>query len=254
MHEWPDLPWHEWEPTLSTVHRWLQVVGRVRMVLSPRQPHWGHVPLRVAERGFTTGSIPHPDGAFRIDVDLVDHRLAIVRGARYLFVLPLGPMSVAAFYRQLLGALAAIGIDVSIPTAPPEDPTGTPLDLDEEHATYVPEHAVAVWRGFATADRLLRTFGAAHRDWTEPGLFWGSLDLAISRYSDEPPSEQTGGWWATSGQIGPAFYAYTKPEPPGYRLAPLEPAGARFDDGFGEFILTEGDARAAPDRDRAALA
>ena len=117
---WPDLPWHAWEPTLSTVHRWLQIVGRVRMVLTPREPHWAHVPLRVTRGGLTTGPIPHAAGAFRIDLDFVDHRLSVFRAGREVFGMALGPISVARFYATLLGGLSDLGIDVDIPTEPAE--------------------------------------------------------------------------------------------------------------------------------------
>jgi hypothetical protein len=252
---WPDLPWHAWEPTVTTVHRWLQVVGRVRMVLTPRQPHWGHVPLTVMQRSLSTGEISHAGGAFRIDLDFVNHRLAIVRHDRATFELPLEPMSVARFYSTLLAALADLGIEVAIPTAPAEDAAGTPLDRDEEHQTYEPVHATAMWHGFVEADRLLRRFRRSRRGWTPARLFWGSLDLATSRFAGdgERAVEQTVGWWPTSEVLGPAFYAYTKPEPPHYRLAPL-PSGGSFDPALGEYILTWDDALATVDPAAAAAA
>jgi hypothetical protein len=253
---WPDLPWHAWEPTLSTAHRWLQIVGRVRMVLTPKQPHWAHVPLTVTERGFSTGPIPHVGGAFDIDLDVVDHRLAIVRGGRPAFELQLEPMSVARFYATVLEALAAQGIDVVIPTTPAEGIGGKPFDSDDEHDAYVAEHATMIWRGFVVAGDALAAFGEANPGdgWTAPRLFWGSLDLAISRFATDAAFEQSAGWWPTSERLGPAFYAYTKPEPAGYRVAPLEPAAAAFDQDFGEFILTWDAARSISDPDAAARA
>ncbi|HYK96049.1 MAG TPA: DUF5996 family protein [Candidatus Dormibacteraeota bacterium] len=248
---WPDLPWHTWEPTLSTVHRWLQIVGRVRMVLTPREPHWAHVPLRVTRRGLTTGPIPHAAGAFRIDLDFVDHRLGVFRAGRRAFRMALGRISVARFASTLLGGLGDLGIDVTIPTEPAEGIGGPPLDQDEEHATYEPEHATAVWRGFVEADRLLRAFRRSSQGWTSTGLFWGSLDLAMSRYTEDPATAQTVGWWPTSQAIGPAFYAYTKPPPAGYRDAPVAPPGA-FDGTFDEFILTWDAALATGDPSAAA--
>ena len=250
----PELPWHDWEPTVSTVHRWLQILGRVRMVLVPRQPHWRHVLLRVTEFGFSTGSIPHATGDFRIEMHLLDQRVDVVRGRRSAFTMAIEPMSVATFYERLLGGLDAAGIDIVIPTHPPEGASGAPLDRDAEHASYVPAHAIAMWRGFADADRLLRVFRGKHRGWSEPRLYWSSFDVAINRYSEAPASEQMVGWWPTSAAIGPAFYAYTKPEPPRYRTAPLRPAAARFDHGFGEFILTSDDVDRLPDPEAATLA
>ena len=247
---WPELPWRDWAPTVTTVHHWLQVVGRVRMVLTPRQPHWGHAPLEVTPRGLTTGPIPFESRSFAIDDDFVDHRLEIIEEGAGAFVLPLRPMSVARFYRDLMTGLDDLAIDVRIPTAPAENAAGTPLDLDEEHAAYDPDHALRLSHGFAAAARALEAFRHANGGaWTPPRLFWGSLDLATSRYDVDPAIERTAGWWPTSETIGPAFYAYTKPEPEGFRTAPLEPAGASFDEGFGEFILTWDALLAAADPD-----
>jgi hypothetical protein len=252
---WPDLPWHAWAPTVATVHHWLQVVGRIRMVLTPRQPHWGHAPLEVTSRGLTTGPIPLGSRPFSIDVDFVDHHLKVIEDGAVAFVLPLGPISVARFYAALMGGLAGLAIDVRIPTAPAENPTGTPLDRDEEHASYRPDHALRMWQGFAAAERALQAFrSASGGGWTAPRLFWGSLDLATSRYEEDPVIEHTAGWWPTSETLGPAFYAYTKPEPVGYRTAPVEPATATFDATLGEFILTSDAARRAADPGRAVLA
>jgi hypothetical protein len=251
---WPDLPWREWEPTVTTVHHWLQVVGRVRMVLTPRQPHWGHAVLEVSSRGISTRTIPYVSRPFSIDVDFVDHHLKVIEDGAVAFVLPLLPMSVARFYAALMAGVADLGIEVRIPTAPAENPTGTPLDQDEEHASYEPEHALRMWQGFAAAERALQAFRQRSGDgWTPPRLFWGSLDLATSRYDADPVIEHAAGWWPTSPTLGPAFYAYTKPEPEGYRTAPLEPAGATFDETLGEFILTSEAALRAPDDDDAVL-
>jgi hypothetical protein len=252
---WPELPWHDWGPTVTTVHHWLQVVGRIRMVLTPRQPHWGHAALEVTSRGIGTGLIPFPARPFSIDVDVVDHHLKVVEDGAVAFVLPLRPMSVAAFYAALMAGLEDLTITARIPTAPAENPTGTPLDQDEEHASYVPEHAWRMWQGFTVARYSLEAFRqAVDGDWTPPRLFWGSLDLATSMYEQNPAIEHTAGWWPTSESLGPAFYAYTKPEPGGYRTASLEPPVATFDETLGEFILTSDAATRAPDAERAILA
>jgi hypothetical protein len=251
---WPDLPWHDWEPTVTTVHHWLQVVGRIRMVLTPRQPHWGHAVLEVSSRGISTRTIPYAARPFSIDVDFVDHHLKVIEDGAVAFVLPLRPISVARFYAALMAGLADLAIEVHIPTAPAENPTGTPLDQDEEHASYDPEHARQMWQGFAAAERALEAFrGAGGGGWTPPRLFWGSLDVATARYDQDAAIEHTAGWWPTSASLGPAFYAYTKPEPHGYRSAPLEPAGATFDDQLGEFILTSEAVGRGPETDAAIL-
>jgi hypothetical protein len=225
------------------------------MVLTPRQPHWGHAVLEVSSRGITTRTIPYGARPFSIDVDFVDHHLKVIEDGAVAWVLPLRPMSVARFYAALMAGLADLGIEVRIPTAPAENPTGTPLDADDEHAAYVPEHARRMWLGFAAAERALAAFrGAMGGEWTAPRLFWGSLDVATSRHHEDPAVEHTAGWWPTSETLGPAFYAYTKPEPDGYRTAPIEPAGARFDDQLGEFILTSDAASATDDPAAAAQA
>jgi Family of unknown function (DUF5996) len=250
----PELPWHDWAPTVATVHRWLQIVGRIRMVLTPRQPHWGHAPLEVTSRGFATGPIAFAARAFSIDVDVIDHHLKVVEDGAVAFVLPLRPMSVARFHAAVMAGLADLDIDVRIPTALAENPSGTPLDQDEEHASYEPDHALRLWQGFAAAKRDLLAFRARGDGWTQPRLFWGSLDLATSRYDEDPAIEHTAGWWPTSESLGPAFYAYTKPEPEGYRTASVEPPDASFDETLGEFILTSDAARRRADPDGAILA
>jgi len=252
---WPELPWRSWTPTVTTFHLWLQVVGRIRMVLTPRQPHWAHVLLQTTTRGFGTGPIPFGERTFTIDLDVIQHRLEIAEGGAITYGMPLAPMSVAAFYRELMAALNGLGIEVSIPTMPAEHAGETPFEQDEEHASYDPDHARAMWRGFATAQRALDAFREEAADgWTPARVFWGSLDLATSRFSEDPASQQTVGWWPTSPTIGPAFYAYTTPEPDGYRAAALEPEGAAFDNDLCEFILTWDSLVACPNPDGGARA
>ena len=226
------------------------------MVLTPKQPHWAHVPLTVTERGPSTGPIPHDGGTFGIQLDFVAHRLTISRGGRPAFEMRLEPMSVARFHATVLEALTGLGIEVVIPTTPAEGIGGKPFELDDEHDSYVAEHATVIWRGFVAASHALEAFGQANPGdgWTAPRLFWGSLDLAISRFASESTFEQTAGWWPTSERLGPAFYAYTKPQPAGYRTAPLDPAPATFDPDLREFILTWDAARSTSDPDAAARA
>jgi hypothetical protein len=225
------------------------------MVLTPRQPHWAHVLLQTTARGFGTGPIPFGERSFTIDLDVVEHRLEIAEGGAVAFAMALAPMSVARFYRELMAGLEGLGIEAVIPTTPAEGAAETPFDQDEDHAAYDPDHAQSMWRGFSTAQRVLDAFREQALDgWTPPRLFWGSLDLATARYSDDSASEQTVGWWPTSAALGPAFYAYTKSEPDGYRSAALEPDAATFDTDLGEFILTWDSVVASPDPDAAARA
>ena len=252
---WPELPWTEWGPTVSTVHRWIQIVGRIRMALTPRQRHWGHIALYVTARGLTTSPIPHAGGPFEIAFDFTGHRLEVRRDGETAFALPLEPMSVAAFHARLMAGLRAMAIEVAISTAPAEQADGIPFERDEEHASYDAGQARLMWRGMVDADRVLAAFRRELAgDVTPVQLLWGSLDLAVSHYAGEPAVEQTVGWWPASEAPGPAFYAYTKPEPAGFRSAAVEPDGASFSERYGEFIVANDDLRRAVEPDAAALA
>jgi hypothetical protein len=249
---WPELPWHDWEPTVSTVHRWVQVVGKVRTALSPPLNHWWHSSLSVTPRGFTTTTIHVGRRALEIRFDVIDHELVISDSDGASFVLPLAPMSVARFYREVMAGLAGLGIDVRISTTPNELVDATPFDEDETHASYEPSHAESLWRAFLEADRVLKTFQSGFIGKQSPvQLFWGSFDLAASRFSGG--SESAVGWWPQIEPPGPAFYAYTVPQPEGIASVPIRPAGARFDDRMRLFMLPNETVRGLPDPDAAVL-
>lgn len=271
---WPELPWREWEPTLSTLHMWLQVVGKVPLALSAPLNHWWHIGLRVTASGLTTGPIPYEDRAFQIDLDFVEHRLTVVDGSPGPFSMPLEPRSVASFYRQLLAGLGSRGIDVRIWPHPVEVSQPVPFEQDEGHATYNPAHAQAVWRALAQADQVMKTFQGGFIGKQSPVLlYWGGFDLATSRFSGraapthpggvpncpdwvvieaEAAEQSVAGFWP-AGADGPVFFAYAYPEPPGYRAANIRPGDASFDGPLGEFVMSYDAVRLAPNPDAALL-
>ena len=273
---WPELPWRDWAPTISTLHMWVQIVGKVRMALAPPLNHWWHVPLYVTSRGMTTSAIPYGPRQFQVDFDFVDHRLLVTDSDGGSFTMPLVPKSVARFYREFFDELRGLGIDVRIWAKPVEVADAIPFDSDEQHASYDPRHVESFWRGLLQADRVMKAFQTGFVGKASPvQFFWGGFDLAASRYSgrraplhpggapncptwvmEEAYSreEHSIGWWPGSDGLGPAFYAYAYPEPKGFKSAPVEPAGAFFDAGLGEFLLPYDTVRGAADPDAAALA
>jgi hypothetical protein len=272
---WPELPWRYWEPTISTLHMWVQIVGKVRMALAPPLNHWWHVPLYVSSRGLTTSPIPYSRRQFQVDFDFLDHRLQVSDSEAGLFSLPLEPKSVATFYGEFKAGLAGLGIEVRIWPKPVEVVEAIPFEVDEQHASYDRRHAQSLWRALLQADRVMKAFQTGFTGKASPvHLFWGSFDLAATRYSGRPAPLHPGGapncpdwvmeeaysredssigWWPVSEPPGPSFYAYTYPEPDGYRWANVRPAGASFDGGLGLFRLPYDLVRRSADPDAALL-
>jgi hypothetical protein len=268
---WPTLPWQDWEPTMSTLHRWVQIVGKVRLALAPPVNHWWHVPLYVTARGLTTSPIPRGDQAFQVDFDFVDHRLVISDGDPGSATIALEPRSVARFYREFMAGLRNRGIDVSIWPRPVEVADAIPFDQDEQHASYEPLHAQQLHGALLRADRVFKGFQTGFVGKASPvHFFWGGFDLATTRFSGRPAPRHPGGvpncpdwvieeaeshqnvtvgWWPLSEAPGPAFYAYAYPNPEGFRAAAVRPADAFFDDRFGEFLLPYDAVRTAADPD-----
>jgi hypothetical protein len=273
---WPELPWRDWAPTVSTLHMWTQVVGKVRMALAAPLNHWWHVPLYVNARGLTSSPIPYGRRQFEVEFDFVDHRLVVTDTAGNLVTIPLEPRSVARFYREFMAGLQSLGIDVRIFTRPVEVTDPIPFELDEQNAAYDAGHADAFWRGLLQADRVMKAFQTGFAGKASPvHFFWGGFDHATTRFSGRPAplhpggapncptwvmeeaysrEESSMGWWPSSQAIGPAFYAYTYPEPEGYRSARVRPDEAGFDEELGEFILPYDAVRRAADPDAAAQA
>jgi hypothetical protein len=184
---WPALPYEEWKATRDTLHMQLQVIGKVRLALSPFEPQWANVPLYLTGRGVTTSTIPHPSGeVFDIDVDLVDHRVAVRTGAGRVEHVQL-QAPVAAFYTDMMDALARAGVPVEISTLPSEVPDPIPFPEDTVHATYDGDAVTRFWRALLGVEAVLREYRARFRGKTPPvQLWWGSLDLAMSLYSGHP--------------------------------------------------------------------
>jgi hypothetical protein len=271
---WPPLPLEEWRPTKETLHRWCQIVGKVRMALTPPLNHWWHVTLRVSARGVTTGPMPCGPGLLaEVELDLVAHR-AVVRtseGATRDFALHDG-LSVAGFHERLFDALASVGVSCVIRPTPFDLPDATPFPDDHEHRAYDADAVGRWWAVLRAAADAFGEFSGRFSGKTSPvQLFWHGLDLAVTRFSGRRAPQAEGvdavtaeayshevvsfGFWAGDDRMpAPAFYSYTAPEPPGLTDQPLEPAGAAWRTGpTGSLaLLMYGEMRVAPDP-RAAL-
>lgn len=258
---WPALPLEEWEGTYQTLHMWTQIAGKVRLGLTPLQNHWWNGALYVNTRGLTTSPIPWRGGAFEIQFDFVEHRLAIQTSDGGLQTVALAPKSVAAFYREFLAAMQAAGIDFTVDPKPQEVPDPIPFDRDETHHSYDPEYANRLWRILLSVAMVFEEFRGRYMGKASPvHFFWGSFDLAYTRFGGRlaPPRKgiitseayshecSSVGWWPGSGDVkGPAFYAYMAPAPADFSSQQVRPANALYHDKLGEFILMYDDVRRA---------
>jgi Family of unknown function (DUF5996) len=258
---WPPLPLSEWKDTCATLHMWTQIVGKIRMEQSPLRNHWWEVALYVNARGLTTSAIPYGAGVFEIQFDFIDHRLLIQTSQGAVQTLRLEPRSVAAFYKQVMAMLEALGIRVKIWKTPVEIPDPIPFDQDETHASYDPEYAHRFWKILVSADTVFKQFQARFLGKSSPvHFFWGSFDLAVTRFSGRRAPERkdadpitreaysheviSAGFWPGSGPItDAAFYSYTVPEPPELSKAVIHPAAASYNTQVSEFILMYDDVR-----------
>jgi hypothetical protein len=259
--DWPALPLEEWEHTYHTLHMWAQIVGKIRLGLTPLQNHWWNVALYVNARGLTTSAIPYQGRAFEIQFDFIHHRLEIRTSDGRESALALSPKSVAAFYREIFSTLHQAGIDVHINPKPQEIPNPIPLDTDETHASYNPEYANRLWRILLSTEIVFQEFRARFIGKSSPvHFFWGSFDLCCTRFSGRRAPPRKGiitseayshecssvGWWPGGGDMkGPAFYAYTAPEPAGCGDQPVRPLGAVYPSTLREFVLMYDDVRRA---------
>ena len=273
---WPPLAYDEWRDTLATLHRWTQIVGKVRLALTPWLNHGWQVPLYVTARGLGTSLIHAGDRALEIDFDLVGHCVVVRSGAAAERRIPLEPMSVAAFYRRLLAELAAIGVEVAIDAVPNEVADRTPFPEDVVHAQYDAAAVTRFWRALLQADRLLRLFRTAFLGKASPvHFFWGSFDLAVTRFSGRPAPLHPGGipglpdavtreayshevssagfWPGHEAYPHAAFYSYSYPSPDGFASARIEPEGAAWSAAMGEWLLPYERVRSAADPDAAVL-
>ncbi len=274
---WPALPYAELRDTYATLHLWTQVAGKVRLACTPWLNHSWHVPLYLTARGLTTSPIFHGERSFSIDFDFIDHVLVVAdsEGARRNVALE--PRSVADFYAAVMAALAELSLPVRIHETPNEIAEAIPFSEDTVHAHYVGEHAQRLWRALLQVGRVLSQFRTAFIGKSSPvHFFWGSFDLAVTRFSGRRAPLHTGqvphlpravlreayshevssaGFWPGSGVVDyAAFYSYAYPEPDGFRAAPVEPQAAKYDQALGEFLLPYDAVRTAADPDAALLA
>jgi hypothetical protein len=251
---WPDLPYAAWRDTRDTLHMYLQIVGKVQHTLSPKEADWGHAPLRLTARGLATRPIPHANGVFDIDVDLVGHTVSVRTTDGRVETIALEPRSVAAYYGLLLGVLDRLGRPVEISVEPSDVPGGIPFPEDTVHASYDPEWANRFWRVLVAVETVLQEHRARFRGARSPvWLWWGSLDLSYSRSVGE--AHAAAGFWPGDERFREAaFYAYTSPRPDGIEDAAHEPEAAFWSTELGEFLLPYDAVRAAADPREALLA
>lgn len=256
---WPSLPLDAWLDTYATVHRWTQIVGKIRMTFSPPLNHWWHSTLYVNSRGLTTSPIPCGSGIFEIQFDFLEHQLEIrtSQGGRKL--LPLEPQSVAAFYRKLTDELQGLGIACAINTKPQEIADAVPFEQDELHGAYDPEYVQRFWKILVSTSMVMQEFRSQFIGKCSPvHFFWGSFDLACTRFSGRlavPPRKGvitapaysheviSAGFWPGAGFGGAAFYAYSAPSPAGLDAEVIRPAAAGWNRQLSEFILMYEDMR-----------
>lgn len=229
---WPILRFSEWKDTLATLHMWTQVVGKIRLEQTPLVNHWWNVPLYVSARGLTTSAMSYQDRIFEIEFDFIDHKLRIECSDGAAKTLALRPQSVADFYAEVMSALRELGIEVKIWTMPVEVPDPIRFEDDSIHASYDAEYANRFWRALVKVDEVLKEFRARFIGKVSPvHFFWGSFDMAVTRFSGRRAPEREGadlitreayshevishGFWPGNKDMEAAFYSYTAPEPAG---------------------------------------
>ncbi|MFA9479746.1 DUF5996 family protein [Phycisphaerales bacterium AB-hyl4] len=267
--DWPALPLEAWSDTYTTLHLWTQIVGKIRLAQAPMVNHWWQVPLYVTTRGLTTSPMPHGRRLFQIDFDFLDHLLRIQTDDGQSRELALRSCTVADFYHEIMAALHKLGLTVKVWPRPVEieDPI-IPCDQDHQHRSYEPEQAQRFWRVLVQVDRVLQQFRSRFIGKCSPvHFFWGSFDMAVTRFSGHRAPPHPGGvpnladwvvreayshecsscgFWPGNGAIkAPAFYAYTYPEPEGFKDYPVQPKQAFYHPQMREFVLLYDDVRQA---------
>jgi hypothetical protein len=273
---WPDLPLAAWSETCDALHLWTQIVGKVRLASTPLVNHWWNVTLHVTSRGLTTLPIPYGARTFEIAFDFIDHQLVIATDDGRIERFALAPMAVADFYSAFMDRLRRLGIEMHIWTMPSEIENAVPFEQDRTHAHYDRAYAQRFWRVLLQADRVLKAFRARFIGKVSPvHFFWGSFDLAVTRFSGRRAPRHPGGvphlpdavaheayshevssagFWPGGGAIDyPAFYSYAYPEPSGFRAAKVRPDAAFYSEAVSEFILPYDAVRKADDPDRTLL-
>ena len=251
---WPELKYAEWKDTCATLHMWTQVVGKIRLKQTPLVNHWWNVPLYVSARGLTTSAMPYDDRIFEIEFDFIDHELLIKCSDGAEKRLALRPQSVAAFYAEVMSALRELGLVIEIWSMPVEVPNPIRFEADFEHASYDAEYANRFWRALVKIDEALKSFRAQFIGKVSPvHFFWGSFDMAVTRFSGRPAPERpdadlitreaysheviSHGFWPGNKDMEAAFYSYTAPEPAGLADAKVLPAATFYSKEQKEFFL-----------------
>ncbi|HLL28190.1 MAG TPA: DUF5996 family protein [Xanthobacteraceae bacterium] len=274
---WPELAYTAWKDTCETLHLWTQIAGKVRLALAPWLNHSWQVPLYVTARGLTTSPIYDGPRSFELVFDFSKHVLELITSDGHRDGIALRPQTVATFYATVMAALHAAGIRVEINELPSEIPGAIPFSRDTVHATYDPDYAHRFWRALAQADRVFKEFRTGFIGKASPvHFFWGSFDLAVTRFSGRRAPPHPGGvpglsdkvvreayshevssagfWPGGAGIDYAAFYSYAYPEPAGFRTARIEPAQASFNETLGEFLLPYDAVRTAAEPDTVLLA
>jgi len=270
MDVWPELPQERWAETGTTLQLWAQIVGKIRMMLTPALNQCWNVTLYPTVRGLTTMPMWHGTRVLEIDFDFVSHELILQSSDGGREVIALKSMTVADFYGKVMAALDALGTPVKIWTQPMEMADAIPFEQDQTHKTYDADTVQRFWRILLQAERVFAIFRARFTGKVSPiHLFWGAMDLACTRFSGRPapvhPSMpglpdrvvrdayshevSSSGLWPGTKDVGAFFYGYAYPEPEGYRAYKVQPKEARFDETFGEFVLPYEAVRTAEDPD-----
>ena len=268
---WPALPLAAWADTQATLHLWTQMAGKLRLALSPRVNHWWEVPLYVSARGLSTSAIPYRFGNVECEFDFIDHVLRFTTSRGEAKSMALAPRTVADFFREFKSILAALSVEAKISPIPQELPNPIRFDQDTTHASYDRVYAQRFWLALSTVDTICKEFRARFIGKCSPvHFFWGSFDLAVTRFSGRRAPERPGadavtreayshevssvGWWPGNGGFdAPMFYAYAAPEPAGYPHAKVLPAEATYNTQLKEYFLPYDAVRNSSDPQRAVL-
>jgi hypothetical protein len=255
---WPPLKYGDWADTAQTLHLWMQIVGKIRMETTPSVNHCWHVTLYLTSRGLRTSPMLNGGATFEIELDFIGHRLSITTSGGRVREIELRPMTVASFHEQVMAALAELGVDVTINPKPCEIEEPIPFPLDTKHRSYDADAAARFWRVLVDTSRVLSRFRSSFLGKVSPvHLFWGGMDLAMTRFSgrEAPPHPpmpglplsvvrdayshevSSAGFWPGGSGFDAAFYAYAYPEPDGFGQAPVRPAEAFYSPDLREYLL-----------------
>lgn len=263
--QWPSLPFGDWKDSCQTLHMWMQIVGKIRLALTPLENHWWNTTLYITPTGLTTSTIYYKDRLLKIDFDFDSHMLLITISNNQGKEIPLKSIPVAEFYKEVMSALNDLKINVNIWTTPVEVEERIPFEKDYKHHTYDPVYAHRFWQVLAQSSRVFTDFRSKFIGKVSPvHFFWGAFDLAVTRFSGRsapvhpgvpncPPHVMVeayshevsscgfwpgaGGTGGTSSVIEPFYYSYAYPEPDGFKDYPILPEEAFYDSNLGEFIL-----------------